>query len=405
MLVLVLAALVSLVAAVGALRLTLPADDPAGVRRQLRFLRLELDRGAGADAQAMFPEGYFFLHVLYGLTEVQLGLGEPAGGRDDEIREAAWALDRIENADGRAPFDPGLTPAYGVFYRGWTNWLRGGLLALRPDPDRQAEFERDSAELAAAFDAATSPFLPAYAQQSWPVDSTVAIASLSLHDHLLAARFGPTVTRWLAAAKQRLDPATGLLPHRADVVTGAPIEGSRGSSQSVIQRFLPEIDPEFARSQYLLFRKQFRSLPLGLGPAIREYPAGTDGVGDVDSGPLVLGVSFSATVVGLGAARVQGDARLADGLGNYGDFAGLPIDTLSTRRYAFGLLPIGDAFLAWSKTARTFAAAPPAAPPPDLGWWWRTPLLTVLLAFALTPWLLLARRRRRRSARTGLSGG
>ena len=189
------------------------------------------------------------------------------------------------------------------------------------------------------------------------------------------------------------------------MVTGAPIEGSRGSSQSVIQRFLPEIDPEFARSQYLLFRKQFRSLPLGLGPAIREYPAGTDGVGDVDSGPLVLGVSFSATVVGLGAARVQGDARLADALGNYGDFAGLPIDTLSTRRYAFGLLPIGDAFLAWSKTARTFAAAPPAAPPPDLWWWWRTPLLTVLLAFALTPWLLLARRRGRRSARTGLSGG
>jgi hypothetical protein len=224
-----------------------------------------------------------------------------------------------------------------------------------------------------------------------------------LHDHLLAARFGPTVTRWLAAAKQRLDPATGLLGHRADVVTGAPIEGARGSSQSIIQRFLPDVDPAFARAQYLLFRKQFRSLPLGLGPAIREYPIGTDGAGDVDSGPLVLGVSFSATVVGLGAARAQGDARLAHALADYADFAGLPIDTRSTRRYAFGLLPIGDAFLAWSKTARPFVSAPPAALPPDLWWWWRAPLLTLLLAITLTPWLLLARRRR--SARTGVATG
>jgi hypothetical protein len=67
-----LALAVSASAAVGALRLTLPADKPADVRRQLAFLRHELDRSAAAKAQASFPEGYFFLYALYGLTEVQL---------------------------------------------------------------------------------------------------------------------------------------------------------------------------------------------------------------------------------------------------------------------------------------------------------------------------------------------
>ena len=390
-----LALAVSASAAVGALRLTLPADKPADVRRQLAFLRHELDRGAPAKAQASFPEGYFFLYALYGLTEVQLGLGEPPAERADEVREAGWALAQLDGDQGRAPFNPALKPAYGIFYRGWVNWLRGGLLSLQADPVQAARFETDSAEIAAAFDASDSPFLPAYAGQAWPVDSTVAIASLRLHDALLPARYSATVARWLTGAKQRLDPATGLLPHQVDVDTGMPLEGARGSSQSMIQRFLVDLDPAFAREQYLRFRKLFRSAPLGLGPAIREYPAGVDGPGDVDSGPLLLGVSLSATVVGLGAARAEGDNRLAGALANYGDLAGLPVDTPWTRRYAFGVLPIGDAFLAWSKTARPFVAASPAPPPPDVSRWWRLPLLTMFLLVGALPWLAAAAWRRR----------
>ena len=396
LLAILLAVAVSAGAAVGALRLTVPAENPADVRRQLTFLRHALDRGAADEAQATFPEGYFFLYALYGLTEVQLGLDEAPADRADELREARWALAQIEGDKGRAPFDPGLKPAYGIFYRGWTNWLRGGVLALQPDPAQTGRFESDSAEIAAAFEAADTPFLPAYADQSWPVDSTVAIASLRLHDALLPPRYTATVARWLAGAKQRLDPATGLLPHRCDAATGAPIEGARGSSQSMIQRFLVDIDPAFARDQYLRFRTLFRSAPLGLGPAIREYPAGTDGPGDVDSGPLLLGVSLSATVVALGAARAQGDGRLAGALANYGDLAGLPVDTPWTRRYAFGVLPAGDAFLAWSKSARPLVAARPRAPDPDVSRFWRLPLLTLFLLVGAAPWVVVAVRRRRR---------
>src|SRR5262249_40216913 len=132
--------------------------------------------------------------------------------------------------------------------------------------------------------------------------------------------------------------------------------------------------------------------------------AGVPGRADVDSGPLPLGVSLSATVVPIGAAQVNGDAPLAGALASYGELAGLPVGTPWTKRYAFGLLPIGDAFLAWSKTARPWVAGPQPTPPAGISWWWRLPLLTLLVVIGTAPWLpALVRRYRRAVRRRGQS--
>ena len=382
------AVLVTLIALLAAARLVTPQQSP-GVRQQLTFLRAQLDAGAAEEAQQLFPEGYFFLYALYGLAHVDLGRtgADPAG----HAREARWALARLETPAGRKPFDAGLTPAYGVFYQGWTNWLRGGILSLGPDPVLQRNFEAASTALGAAFDAAPTPYLVAYPGQAWPVDSTVAVASLRLHDKLFPPRYAGTIDRWLAGVRQRLDPETGLLPHTADPESGASTSVARGTSQSIIQRFLVDIDPAFGRSQYLRFRSLFVVRPLRLGPAVREYPVGQEGPADVDSGPLPLGVSLSATAVTLGAAAVQGDGRLAGALANYGELIGVPVSTPGSKRYAAGLLPIGDAFLVWSKTAQPWVAAPPAAVPPAIGWTWRLPFLAVLALVVLLSWIPVAR--------------
>ena len=415
----ILAVVISVCALTGAVRLVAPATGgadgaPPGVRRQLAFLRAALDDGAAEDAQRLYPEGFFFLHALYGLAWVELGMrapaGDLAGDRGTALREARWALRHLDSPQGRAPFDAGLSPPYGIFYQGWSTWLRGGVLSLQPaghrDPGEEDRFARDCAAIAAAFDASGSPYLTAYPGQAWPVDSTVAVASLRLHDTLLPERFGATVRRWVAGVRQRLDPRTGLLPHRADPGTGEPLEVARGTSQSVIHRFLGDVDPGFAREQYLRFRDRYVVSPLGLGPAVREYPDGMDGPADVDSGPLPLGVSLSATVVTIGAAQVNHDDPLAGALAGYGELAGVPVGTPWTKRYAFGLLPIGDAFLAWSKTARPWVAPAPAAPPAQLGWWWRVPLLSLLAVLGAAPWLpALARRRHRRPGRPGIPAG
>ncbi|WP_106131223.1 hypothetical protein [Pseudosporangium ferrugineum] len=394
----VLSSILTVIACVGAFRLVAPAtatdqdQEPPGVRRQLAFLKQELDSGADVDAQSLFPEGYFFLNVLYGLTWVDLGNRgvEPERAAD----EAAWALSRMESPQGRAPFDPSAVPPYGVFYAGWTNRLRAGLLTLRDVPEQRTKLLAGSKALAAAFDASPTPFLTAYPGQAWPCDSTVAIASLRLADTVTGgSTFAPAVTRWVQRSQNLLDPATGLLPHYVDPATGAQVDGARGTSQAIIQRFLPEIDPAFARGQYLTFRDKFLDRPFFLGPAVREYPHGVDGPGDVDSGPLIHGISLSTTVVALGAAQTHGDASLAGALANFGELAGLPVTGPDTKRYAFGLLPIGDAFLAWSKSA---VPAGTESPEPALTGWWRTPLLLLLLLLGLGPWLPAIRR----SART-----
>jgi hypothetical protein len=386
----VLALLASLLSLVGAARLVLPRPDPtSGAVKQLAFLRSAIDDGADHKAQQLFPEGYFFLNALYGLAWVQVGLASGPHSQD-ALRESRWALGRLDSADGTAPFDSALQPRYGVFHAGWTNWLRGGVLALQPasrDPSEVELFSRRSAELAAAFNAATTPYLQAYPDQAWPVDSTVAIASLRLHDHLLTPRYQSTVSRWLRSVQARLDPATGLMPHQV-AVDGSMLSGARATSQSMIQRFLVEIDPGFARSQYELFRERYVGHPLGLGPAVREYPVGVDGPGDVDSGPLVLGISLSATAVTLGAARVHHDS-LADALASEGDLVGIPVSGLHSKRYAFGVLPIADAFLVWSATARPWVASPQPAFETGVGWWWRLPWLLLLLLPSLVLWGLV----------------
>lgn len=387
-----LAVIVTLVAGVGTARLVLPRIDPTGgVVKQLAFLRAEIEGGADHAAQQQFPEGYFFLNALYGLTWVQVGLADPSRSVD-AASEARWALDRLESPDGTAVFDASLRPKYGVFHAGWTNYLRAGVIALKhADAAEIDAFTRASVELATAFRTAKTPFLQAYPGQAWPVDSTVAIASLRAYDDLVAPRFGSTTERWLAAVKTKLDPATGLLPHQVEPET----VGARATSQSMIQRFLVEVDPAFARAQYEIFRDMFVA---GLG--VREYPKGVGGPGDVDSGPLILGISLSATVVTMGAARVAHDP-LADRLAREGDLLGLPISGLKTKRYALGQVPIGDAFLAWSLSARPLVSSDQPELKGNSGWW-RVPWLLLIWLPALSLWLAVrfsGRPRGRRRAR------
>lgn len=366
-------------------------DQPrTDVIAQLHFLRAELNSGTGEEMQGMFPEGYFFSHALYGLAWIDVAHSD-AAYRDDALREARWALERLGSPSGRAVFDARLRPAYGVFYVGWSTRLRGAVIELAgAGAPETAQFTADCEALAAAFDT-DGPFLAAYPGQAWPVDSVVAVAALRLHDRIVGSRFEPVITRWLTSARTHLDPTTGLLPHRTTPVR----EGARGSSQSIIQRFLPEIDPEWAGQQYSAFRRSFVDTRLGL-PGIREYPQGVDGTGDVDSGPLIIGISASATAVTIGAARAHGDRSLAGPLTSLGESLGIPVTFANSKRYAFGILPIGDAFLAWSFAAPLASTA--TSFPPVVPWWWRIPWHSLALTFLTLVWYPIARRLVRRRA-------
>lgn len=363
-------------------------DIPA----QLAFLRGALQAGAAHEMQRYFPEGYFFSYALYGLAWANWGLAHPQD-RPQALAEARWALAALDAPAGRAVFSPNLDPPYGVFYAGWRSLLHGAALQLQPadqrDPADIERFQTDCAALAQAFDASPSPFLMAYPGQSWPVDSVVALAALRLHDRLFPPRHAATISRWLALAQARLDPATGLLPHRARPDDGMMIEDAHATSQSLIAVFLPQIAPAWGAEQYAAFRRQFVTVLLGL-PGVLEYSAGAAGVGDVDSGPLIFGVSLSASVVTAAAAQANGDRALADALLDVGEALGMPVHVGGVKRYALGVLPIGDAFLAWAKSVPPAGDPPPASQTATIAEGWRLSIhlisALVVLLFGLPVW-------------------
>ena len=167
------------------------------------------------------------------------------------------------------------------------------------------------------------------------------------------------------------------------------LDGPRGSSQSIIQAFWPAVgralDGRVDSAAWETFRRTFVVREAGL-VGVREFPRGQDGPGDVDSGPLLLGVSASASAVTLAAARAVGDAELAADLGREAELLGLPLRWAGERRYALGLLPVGDAFLAWARTRPLELVPQIGGDTPSVRPWWPllpAPFLVPVLALVL----------------------
>jgi hypothetical protein len=367
-----------------------PPADLAGVRAQLAFLRTALDGGAGERMQQRFPEGYFFCHVLHGLAWTQVAERDPAWV-DQARREATRAAEALDSVQGRAPFSAELHPRYGIFHAGWSLLLRARTATLAPDAVMPGELRRvraDADALAAAvtdaLDGGGSPFLEAYPGQAWPVDTVVAMAALRAADEATGTDHRRLVERWRTTALEHADPDLGLLPHQVDPDTGVAVEAPRGSSQSIIQHFWPALDPRGAAAVYRRFRTVFVTRELGL-VGVREYPAGVEGRGDVDSGPLVRGLSASASAVTIAGARTAGDVGLGRTLAREAELVGQPVTWRGERRYLGGVLPVADAFLAWALS--TPAAPEPLDPPLTAipaawGWWLAAAWFSVAAATA-----------------------
>ena len=362
---------------------------PPHAEAQLCWLRGKLETGAGERMQALFPEGFFFSHLLYGLSWVELALRDP-GLLDRALEEARWSLEKIESDAGKAPFPPHLAPDHGMFYSAWRNHLLSGILLVQPegdrDPNEMALFESRCQALAETLARSPTPFPPSYSRQAWPCDTPPAIHSLRVREAIVGdGKYEAVIADWLRRAKRHVDPETGLLPHTVDWRTGEPTGPARATSQVIILRFLADLDPAWAAEQFEAFRRQYFDTLLGI-PAIREYAKGVEGRSDVDSGPLVLGISGSATVVGMGVAGIYGEHAWARAVSQAGETIGLPLGK-KERRYLGGILPVGDAFLVHASTARPWlATANVKVTPLELSRSWRWRLHVVSLVAFLVGW-------------------
>lgn len=173
-----------------------------------------------------------------------------------------------------------------------------------------------------------------YPDEVWLFCNTVALAAIRLNDVVLGERdrHAALFARWVASAKQLVDPNTGLLPAKTSY-HGDVREGPEGSTLWLVAAMLRVVDDELAGDQYARARAELRGGVAGFGWA-REWPASWPGHDDVDSGPTVpvVGANAGSSGLALVAARAFGDHGFATELSTSLEFAGFPIDG----RYAAG---------------------------------------------------------------------
>ena len=293
----------------------------------------------------------------------------------------------MRSETGRSTFVAEMDPPYGAFHASWSLYLLAEYVRsagpANVPPAVVAELTRECDRFARVLAASRSPFLESYPEQVWPGDTAPGIAALGIHDAMVAQRYRATIRRWVADARARHDPRWRALSHEAEPVTGRPAGGVRGESLALMSLLLVDADPRFAREQYAVLRARFLDNERGI-LGMREYPHGVNGGEDMDTGPIVLGFSGPAVVVGAAAARANGDLAVADALLGWVEVIGVPVQLGRKRMYAGGKLPVGDAFIAWARTApvgrqRGWEPLPP---------WWYLPFhaLSAALGGLLVWW-------------------
>lgn len=369
---LVLVILGSLLATAHVARSVLPGTRSTDVvARQVAWLA-HVAPDAAKQMQRLFPEGALFTWALTGLAAGNLAragvdVDTHLAVVDDAV--AAVNTDEIKLLFGENPLLP-----HGVFFHGWRLLLLVDQATITQDETQLAEVQREAELILTALDA--DPMPTSYPGQAWPCDVVVALAAVHRASVLVdVVGLDQATATWFEASQDYRD-SSGLLVHQVGS------DRARGSSQSIIQAFLPDIDPEVAAREWTVFRDQFLTEELGL-VGTREHPHGITAPGDVDSGPLIRDVSASASAVTLAAAKAQGDLELATVLDREADLLGLPLPLPSGRAFALGQMPVGDAFVTWARSVEPAQPTNIAAPQPAWFIFWTIALLPGLAAGAL----------------------
>ncbi len=220
-------------------------------------------------------------------------------------------------------------------------------MARSLDPAFPAALARQHDALVAAYErrllASPTGLIETYPHEAYPTDSAAVAASIAVHGRVTGADHSRVLAKWaeLVVARQ-IDPKSGLVFQRMGAGDGAKHDAPRSSGTALAAYFAGFADRTVAhRLAAGLFRHE--STFWGFG-AIHEYAEGFDGYGDVDSGPVLLGVSVSATGFALAPARAFGYRDAFERLYRTTDLFGVPVQAGGRRRFSTGG-PIGNALL------------------------------------------------------------
>ena len=191
--------------------------------------------------------------------------------------------------------------------------------------------------------ASPTGLIETYPDEAFPTDVAAVAAAIAVHGRATGTDHAPVLAHWARLVRQRqLDPASGLVIQRMGATDGQPHDAPRGSGTGLAAYFAGFADRSIARELAgALFRHEASLLGFS---AIREYADGHSGSGDVDSGPVLFGVSVSATGFALAPARAHGRRDVFARLYRTTDLFGIGHHGPARFRVLTGG-PIGDALM------------------------------------------------------------
>ena len=262
--------------------------------------------------------------------------------RTRQFDTTAWGEDALETLSGAKGH---------AAYLGYMNVLLGLYRETAPSPRFTDLNDAITATLVRRLEAKPTLLLATYPMEGYPVDNCAVIASIALHGRAAKVDHSALVQRWVDHYRaEYVHAESGLLYQAADPGSGNVEDAPRASGTALGAYFLSLAQEPLAQELVDGLRRSTRRRVLGFG-LVREYAPGfSGGRGDIDSGPVVFGISFSGTGFALAAARAAGDRALYRELYRTSYLVGAPYAWQGRSAYAMGG-PLGNSIMLAMLTA------------------------------------------------------
>jgi hypothetical protein len=315
----------------------MPWYVPQMIQREWEIVTLSMTSAAVANLAFQYPETR-----PEAVEVIRQALGKLLSPDCRDFERENWGKDPIAALSGNNG---------NVGYLGHLNLTLAAYALLGGGHDFDELFSQVSAALARRMDNSPSHYIETFPRSIFIPDNMVAVSSLAVFNSLHNNAYAPAIARWLDYTKKSLiDPQTGLIVNWVSH-DGSGYGTSRGSYAAWNLFHLFIIDRDFAATQYANLKKHFLSQALFGAQAIREYAPGHTGSGDIDSGPVVFGLSTSGTGFALAGAAQMEDRKVLRSLLLTAEAAGFSIQYAGKRRYLLAPL-VGDALILAMRTAR-----------------------------------------------------
>jgi hypothetical protein len=307
-------------------------------------------------SQLFDQEWYFGTYMMAAMAFGQLALEHPED-RPARIASMERCIDALLTPRAKAfdtsqwhedPIDSLDGPHGHAAYLGYLNLAISLHRSIVKPSKYDALGARITDALARRIEASRTGMLETYPGVMFPVDTASGVGSIGLADRATGSDHPGAVAKYSAAVRAHYL-KDGLLVQAAGA-DGTPWDVARGSGTALGAYFISFADEELSRDLWTAAKRVLYKDVIGFG-AVREYAPGAEGNGDVDSGPIVLGLGVSATGFAMAPARIHGDREAWRGIWATVHLFGAPHDDGAARTHVTGG-PLGDAILLAMMTAQ-----------------------------------------------------